>query len=245
VGGVSFVARHLLPTVLVGVAVMLTVGFFAFARPQYHPPNQGEQITVPPEHPATGWTWAEGTPGWKAGTMLGKHHDFNITGVQPVEIAAAQLAAAHSVLDADGVRVLDSIRVDKRGPVAILAAPTTAETPTHTCVAVMLRGDDPVNWRCPQDLAGTHVLGAVIAGRAPSGPAQPLFVMGVASGDVQRIVVVAESFRTEAYTRGTTWGQFSVSLPATKSAQLFVYGKHGLLKKLTLSVPPGGQRLFD
>jgi hypothetical protein len=242
---VSFVTRHALPAIMVGVAGLLLAGFFVFARPQYHPPNQGEQITVPPEHPATGWTWAEGTPGWKAGTMLGKHHDFNVTGVQPVEIAAAQLAAAHSVLDADGVRVLDSIRVDKRGPVAILAAPTTAEIPTHTCVAVMLRGDVPVDWRCPQDLADTHVLGALIAGRAPSGSARPLFVVGVASGDVQRIVVVAGSFRTEAYTRGTTWGQFMTSLPPAKSAQLLVYGDHGLLQKLTLSAPPGGQRLFD
>jgi hypothetical protein len=241
---VSIVTRHLLPTVVIGAAVVLMVGFFTFARPQYHPPNEGEQITVPPEHPATGWTWSEGTPGWKAGTMLGKHHDFNITGVQPVEIASAQLAAAHALLDADGVRVLDSIRVDKRGPVAILAAPTTAETPTHTCVAVMLRGDVPIAWRCAQDLAGTHVLGAVIAGRAPSGATVPLFVLGVASGDVKRIVVVGESFRTEAYTRGTTWGQFSVSLAATKSAELFVYGDHGLLQKLTLSAPPGGQRLF-
>jgi hypothetical protein len=242
---VSLVARHVLPTVVVGVAVVLMVGFFAFARPQYHPPNQGEQITVPPEHPATGWTWSEGTPGWKAGTMLGKHHDFNITGVQQVEVAAAQLAAAHALLDADGLRVLDSIRVDKRGPVAILAAPTTAETPTHTCVAVMLRGDAAVAWRCPQDLAGTHVLGAVIAGRTAAGSLPPLFVMGVASGDVQRIVVVAGSFRTEAYTRGTTWGQFMAGLPPVESAQLFVYGDHGLLQKLTLSVPPSGQRLFD
>ncbi|MFL5961348.1 MAG: hypothetical protein ACJ757_00445 [Gaiellaceae bacterium] len=241
----SFVTRHLLPTVLVGVAVLLLAGFFVFARPQHHPPNQGEQITAPPEHPATGWTWAEGTPGWKAGTMLGKHHDFNVSGVQPVEIAVAQLTAAHAMLDAEGLRVLDAIRVDTSGPVAILAAPALDVTPTETCVAVMLRGGAPVNWRCPRELAGTHVLGAMVAGRAPAGSLPSLFVMGVASGDVQRIVVVAASFRTEAYTRGTTWGQFMTSLPPAKSAQLLVYGDHGLLQKLTLSAPPSGQRLFD
>jgi hypothetical protein len=243
---VSFVARHLLPTIVIGVAVALMLGFFAFARPQYHPPpNQGEQITVPPEHPATGWTWAEGTPGFKAGTMLGKHHDFNIAGVQPVEIAAAQLSAAHSLLDAEGVRVLDSIRTDMRGPVAILAAPMVDATPAQTCVAVMLRGNAPVTWRCPQDLARTHVLGAVIAGRASPGSAPPLFVIGVAGGDVQRIVLVAGSFRSTAYTRGTTWGQFGASVPPTKSAKLLVYGDHGLLEKVTLSVPLDGQRIFD
>jgi hypothetical protein len=241
---VSFVTRHLLPTVLVGVAVLLLAGFFVFARPQYHPPNQGEQITAPPEHPATGWTWAEGTPGFKAGTMLGKHHDFNVSGVQPVEIAAAQLAAAHSMLDAEGVRVLDAIRVDTRGPIAILAAPALDVTPAETCLAVMLRSA-PVDWRCPHQLAGTHVLGAMVAGRAPAGSLPSLFVMGVASGDVKRIVVVAGPFRTEAYTRGTTWGQFMTSLPPAKSAQLLVYGDHGLLEKLTLSAPPSGQRLFD
>jgi hypothetical protein len=243
---VSFVARHLLPTVLIGVAVALMVGFFAFARPQYRPPNQGETIKVPPEHPATGWTWAEGTPGFKAGTMLGKHHDFNITGVQPVEVAAAQLAAAHSLLDAEGVRVLDSLRTDKRGPVALLAAPTVGESPTRTCLAVMLRGSAPVNWRCPQDLAGSHVLGAVIAARAPSGSAHSLFVMGVANGDVQRIVAVgAPNYRSTVYTRGTTWGQFEASAPPATSLELLVYGDHGLLQKLTLGDPPGGQQIFD
>jgi hypothetical protein len=242
---VSLVTRHLLPTVLIGIAVVLMIGFFAFARPQYHQPNQGETIKLPPEHPATGWTWAEGTPGFKAGTMLGKHHDFNITGVQPVEIAAAQLSAAHSVLDAEGVRVLDSIRTDRRGPVAILAAPTIGETPAHTCLAVLLRGSAPVTWRCPQDLAGSHVLGAVIAARAPSGSAHPLFVIGVAGGDVQRIVLVAASFRNTVYTRGTTWGQFEASAPATSRPKLLVYGDHGLLETLTLSVPIDGQRIFD
>jgi hypothetical protein len=243
---VSFAARHLLPIIVIGVAVVLMAGFFAFARPQYQPPNQGEQITVPPEHPATaGWTWAEGTPGFKAGTMLGKHHDFNITGVQPVEIAAAQLAAAHSILDAEGVRVLDSLRTDKTGPVALLAAPTVGGTPTQTCLAVMLRGDAPVTWRCPQDLLGTHVLGVVVAARFSSGSGHPLFVMGVARADVQRIVLVGGPPRSgPIYTRGTTWGQFEGSTSSTKSVTLLVYGDHGLLQKLTLGDPPGGQQVF-
>jgi hypothetical protein len=243
---VSIVTRHLLPTVVIGVAVVLLAGFFAFARPQYQPETH-DQIKVPPEHPATaGWTWAEGTPGFKAGTMLGKHHDFNITGVQPVEIAAAQLAAAHSLLDAEGVRVLESLRTDKRGPVAILAAPTVEVTPTQTCLAVMLRRSGPVTWRCPQDLLGTHVLGAVVAARFSSGSAHPLFVMGVASAEVERIVLIGgPAGSSPIYTRGTTWGQFEASAPPRKSVTLLVYGDHGLLQKLTLRDPPGGQRIFD
>ena len=99
----------------------------------------------------------------------------------------------------------------------------------------------------PQDLVGTHVLGAVIAaGNAPPGSPHSLFVVGVASGDVQRIVLVAaSSFRTTLYTRGTTWGQFETSAPPTRNVELLVYGDHGLLEKLTLGDPPGGQRIFD
>jgi hypothetical protein len=242
---VRLVARHLLPTVLIGVALALMIGFFAFARPQYRPETH-EQIKIPPEHPATGWTWSEGTPGFKAGTMLGKHHDFNVSGLQPVEIAAAQLAAAHSLLDADGVRVLESIRTDKRGPVAILAAPTLDETPAPTCLAVLLRRTAPVNWRCPQELAHSHVLGAVVAATPSSGATHPIFVVGVASGEVQRIVLVAAPFAdNEIYRRGTTWGQFEASASPTRPAQLLVYGDHGLLQKLTLSAPPGGERIFE
>jgi hypothetical protein len=244
---VSFVARHLLPTVLVGVAVVLLAGFFVFARPQYRPANQGEQINVPPEHPATaGWTWAEGTPGFKAGTMLGKHHDFNISRLQPVEIAAAQLAAAHSMLDADGVRVLESLRTDQTGPVAILAAPALDVTPTQTCLAVMLRGSAPVTWRCPHDLLGTHILGVVVAASFSSGAGHALFVLGVASADVARVVLVGGPQGSgPIYTRGTTWGQFESSTPPQKNVTLLVYGDHGLLQKLTLSDPPSGQRIFD
>jgi len=245
---VSFVARHLLPAVLVGVAAVLLAGFFVFARPQYRPANQGEQIKVPPEHPATaGWTWAEGTPGFKAGTMLGKHHDFNISGLQPVEIAAAQLAAAHAMLDADGVRVLESLRTDMgSGPVALLAAPTLGRTPIETCLAVMLRGDAPVKWRCPHDLVATHVLGVVVASSFSTGAGHALFVMGVASADVARVVLVGGPQGSgPIYTRGTTWGQFESSTAPRKSLTLLVYGDHALLQKLTLSDPPGGQRIFD
>ena len=231
---------------MVAVAVMLVGGFFVFARPQYDPETH-DNIKVPPEHPATaGWTWAEGTPGFKAGTMLGKHHEFNISGLQPVEIAAAQVSAAHSLLDADGVRVLEALRTDNSGPVAILAAPALDVTPTQTCLAVMLRGDQPVTWRCPQDLLGTHVLGVVVAASFSSGSGHPLFVMGVASADVQRVVLVGGPQGSgPIYTRGTTWGQFEASTEPRKSVTLLVYGDHGLLQKLTLGDPPSGQRIFN
>jgi hypothetical protein len=245
---VQVVSRHPLPVAIVAAAIVLGVGFFAFARPQYHPQSEGEQIRVPPEHPATsGWTWAEGTPGFQAGTMLGKHHDFNVSGMQPVEVEAAQLAAAHALLDASGVRVVDSVRTDTRGPIAILAAPQLDASPAQTCLAVLLRGNAPVDWRCPQDLAQTHVLVAATA-RAPfAGTARPLFLIGIARGDVQRVVLDSSLDRhRNLYTRGTTWGQFDVTTNEPPGGvRLLVYDKHGLAQTLRLDVPAGGQRVID
>jgi hypothetical protein len=131
------------------------------------------------------------------------------------------------------------------GPVAILAAPTIGRTPIETCLAVMLRGSAPVTWRCPHDLLDAHVLGAVVAARFSTGVGHPLFVLGVARADVARIVLVGGPAGSgPIYTRGTTWGQFEASTAPRKSVKLLIYGDHGLLQKLTLGDPPGGQRIF-
>jgi len=47
------------------------------------------------------------------------------------------------------------------------------------------------------------------------------------------------------YTRGTTWGQFDA--PVTDpggTARLEIDGRRGPVETLTLSVPPGQQRIF-
>jgi hypothetical protein len=255
---VSFVARHLLPTALIGAAALLMLGFFAFARPQYRPPNQGETIKVPPELPAAdargaaGWVWPEGVPGWEPGQMLGRHHDVNISGVQPIEVAAAQLAAARGGLDARGVRVLVSTRAGRSGALAILAAPSLYETPPRTCVAAMLQGDAPVQWRCPgspaspSDLDRTRVLVAATLYAWPHGK-RPLYLIGVARGDVQRIVLTVRGIPTqEIYTRGNSWGQFeaSVMVPKRDGGTLSVYDRHGLAETVSLQLDPGAQRVL-
>jgi hypothetical protein len=255
---VSFVARHLLPTIVIGVAVTLMGGFFAFARPQYHPPNQGEQITVPPELPAAdaagagGWVWPVGVPGWKPGQMLGRHHDFNVSGLQPIEVAAAQLAAARAGLDANGVRVLVSTRAGRSGVLAILAAPSLYETPPRTCVAALLQGDATVRWQCPgspvspSELDRTHVLVAATLYAWPHGQ-RPLYLIGVARGDVQRVVLTVPDLPAqEIYTRGNSWGQFqaSVIVPKRNGGSLRVYDKHGLVETVSLAMRPGSQRVL-
>ncbi|HEX4679143.1 MAG TPA: hypothetical protein VH210_08095 [Gaiellaceae bacterium] len=253
----SFVARHLLPTVLVGVAVMLTGGFFAFARPQYHPPNLGETIKVPPELPAAdatgaaGWVWPVGVPGFEPGQMLGRHHDFNISGVQPIEVAAAQLAAARAGLDANGVRVLVSSRAGRNGVLAILAAPALNEEPARTCVAALLQGDAGVRWRCPNwtrsslDLDHARVLVAAAVFASPNGM-HALYLVGVARGDVQRVSLqVPGNPSQEIYTRGNSWGQFeSAVTPKHDGGKLLVYDKHGLVETVPLRIKPGTQRVL-
>jgi hypothetical protein len=257
VGGVTFVARHLLPTVVIGVAVVLMVGFFAFARPQYHPPNQGEQIKVPPELPAAdaagaaGWVWPKGVPGWEPGQMLGRHHDFNISGVQPIEVAAAQLAAARAGLDANGVRVLVSSRAGKNGVLAILAAPVRDDSLARTCVAALLQGEAPVRWRCPNwtrsssDLDHARVLVAATVYAWPNGM-HPLYLVGVARGDVRRVVLELPGGPSqEIYTRGNSWGQFeSAVTPKHDGGKLLVYDKHGLVETISLRIKPGTQRVL-
>jgi hypothetical protein len=254
---VSFAARHLLPTVVIGVAVTLMVGFFAFARPQYNPANQGEEIKLPPELPAAdatgaaGWAWPVGVPGFEPGQMLGRHHDVNVSGVQPIELAAAQLAAARAMLDANGVRVLASSRSGRNGVLAILAAPVLNEEPARTCVAALLQGDAPVRWRCPNwtrsslDLDHARVLVAAAVYAWPNGM-HPLHLVGVARGDVQRVVLeLPGSPSREIYTRGSSWGQFeSAVTPKHDGGKLLVYDKHGLAETVPLRIKPGTQQVL-
>ena len=249
--------RYPISIAIVFFAVAATAGVFVFARPGYRP-HDGVSITLPAKQPANdasgaaGWVWPDGTPGWEAGyTVKG----FNVAGVQPVEIQAAQLAAARAILDADQVRVLDSLRPGKDGVLAILAAPTLYQTPVRTCLAAVMLGDAPVRWQCPgstrspNDLGRTPVFVAATVLRWPGKALArtPLFLVGVARGDVYRVVLrVPGPLGSETlYTRGTTWGQFDAAVTDPNgTAQLDVYGRRHLLETLTLNIGPGQQRIF-
>lgn len=255
-------ARHLIPVAVVAVALVATAAVFAFARPEYHPAGSGmTSYRLPAKPPAAdasgaaGWVWAGGTPGWVPGytVMDGK---YNVSGLQPVEVQAAQLAAARDILDASQVRVVSSIRGNRNGVLAILAAPTVETTPAITCLAPLLLGDAPVVWECPGmktangDLAKARVLvaAAMLTWQSPRAKGQhPLYLAGVARGDVYRIVLHTPGLPPALlYTRGSTWGQFSSATGLTNGgAYLAVYGKHGLVQKLHLDLEPGQQRVFQ
>jgi hypothetical protein len=180
--------RYPVSIAIVLVAVAAITGVFVFARPEYRP-RSGVSIKLPAKQPANdvsgaaGWVWADGTPGWEAGSTL---KGYNLSGVQPVEIQAAQLAAARDILDAAEVRVLDSVRPGKGGVLAILAAPTLYQTPVRTCLAAVLPGDAPVRWQCPGSTPSPNDLGRspvfVAATVLPAGAL--LYLAGVARGDV-------------------------------------------------------------
>jgi hypothetical protein len=206
----ALTARHPISLAIILAAVTAMVGVFVFARPQYHRDSGGKTIVLPTKRPArdahgaAGWDWQDGTPGWKAGERI---DGYLMAGVQPVELESAQLAAARAGLDADGVRVLTSIRGSSSGVLAILAAPTLYETPVKTCLAAVLQGAAPVRWRCPADAARSPVLVAATrftwtyrGDRAK----HPLYLAGVARGDVHRVVLRAAGLRETLYTRGST-----------------------------------------
>jgi hypothetical protein len=243
-------ARHPFTTAVIFVALAVTAGVFIFARPQYHRDN-GTTVTLPAKQPAAdapgaaGWVWPDGTPGWKAGERV---KNYLVSGVQSVELDAARLAAARAGLDADGVRVVASLRGSRKGVLAVLAAPTIGQTPVKTCLAALLEGDTPVLWRCPgathspHDLARSHVLVAAARytwtdrGQAPE---HPLYLVGLARGDVHRVVLVAPGLRQTLYTRGTTWGQFDSAVTVSGGARLRVYDRRGLVQTLPLDLAPG------
>ncbi len=262
VTSMALFARHLIPVAVVAVALVATAAVFTFARPEYHPAGSGmTSFKLPAKPPAAdasgaaGWVWPGGTPGWTPGyTVL--NGEFNVSGLQPVEVQAAQLAAARNILDASNVRVVSSIRANRSGVLAILAAPTVGTTPAKTCLAAMLQGDAPVVWQCPGarpargDLANARVLVAAAAftwhnpGRKPQ---HPLYLAGVARGDVYRVVLHAPgTMPMTVYTRGKTWGEFSSALPVPHGgAYLAIYGQHGLVQKLPVDVGPGPQRVIQ
>jgi hypothetical protein len=238
---VGLVLRHRLATALVAVAVCATAGFFVVARPQYRPPHQGTSIRIPEKRPAAdaagraGWVWPDGVPGWRPGETI---KGFNISWIQPVEAQPAQLSAAHSGLDAEKLRVVDAEHLYPGwGPLAIFAAPTAYSTPPTTCLAVALPSSDRVDWRC--DLAHTLFLAGAVRRHGA------FALVGVARGDVRRIVLRAGGRSTAVYDRGTTWGQFeaNIMLKPADVPELRIYGDRGLMRTLRLGLGPDEQRV--
>jgi hypothetical protein len=253
---VTRLVRYPISTAIVALSLTAVAGIFVFARPQYRP-HTGTTITLPEKQPAAdavgaaGWVWPEGLPGWEPGYTI---KDYNVSGLQPVEVQQAQLAAARQVLDASRVRVIASSRGSLNGVLAILAAPTMYQTPEKTCLAALLEGDAPVQWQCPgttpatTDLSHSRVLVAATSYETTAEDGRnPLYMVGVARGDVYRVVLDAPGLAPRTiYTRGTNWGQFDAALTVpTANAELKIFGRQGLLQTVPFMIRPGQQRVIQ
>jgi hypothetical protein len=121
----------------------------------------------------------------------------------------------------------------------------------------MVEGNAKVEWLCPgrsgagSDLANSPALIAATSLDSPVAPGtaknkHPLDLVGVARGDVRRVVLSAPGIEPERiYERGHTWGQFDASwVVIDRSASLRIYGQSGLLEVVRLAIGPGKTRVF-
>jgi hypothetical protein len=240
------ITSRVLVVVLALMVCLSAIGYMAFPSPQRR--QSGVSIKLPHRNPANdaagvaGWVWPDGVPGWTPGQTI---KGFPVSFMQPVEVQVAQLAAARVGIDSEAVRVITSMRGDRRGVLAILATHSMYSTPERTCLAALLREDAPVVWLCPSvhTLSHQHVL--IAAARLNwSGGKDPLYFAGVARGDVRRVVLVDGSDRQTLYTRGNSWGEFDSASATSPGARLLVYGHGRLLETVRLDVPVGQQRVL-
>ncbi|HZS23862.1 MAG TPA: hypothetical protein VFA30_02635 [Gaiellaceae bacterium] len=182
------------------------------------------------------WAWPGGLPGSAP----------DETTVQPVELQAAALAAARDVLDSTDVRVIAATRPGRRGALAVLAARTLDEKPQRTCLAGLLQGEAPVRWVCPgpHTLSHRYVFAAAARMNWP-GSRDPVYLAGVARGDVTRIVLLGgASPRLTVYTRSTTWGEFDLAEWVRPGGRLLVYVGPRLVETVPLDLRVGQQRVI-
>jgi hypothetical protein len=233
-----------IPVAALIMAVCLSVIGYAIFPSQPHRDSGLTSYKLPDRQPSNAaWVWPDGVPGWTPGQTI---KGFPLTTVQQVELQAAELAAARHGLDASDVHVVDAIRGDRQGVLAILATQTIGETPARTCLAGLLRSDAPVQWVCPSAHVLSHKHVFLAATRLPwPSLHEPVYLTGVARGDVARIVLVGGvSPRQTIYTRAKSWGEFESAQVTSPTARLLVFGGGRLLETVRLDVPVGQQRVL-
>ena len=232
------------PVAALVMAICLSVIGYAIFPSGPHRDSGLASYRLPDRQPSNAaWVWPDGVPGWLPGQTI---KGFPLTTVQAVELQAAELAAARHGLDASDVHVLDSMRADRHGVLAILATQTLGETPVGTCLAGLLRGTAPVQWVCPSAHVLSHKHVFLVATRLPwPSLHDPVYLTGVARGDVARIVLVGGvEPRQTIYTRSKTWGEFESAQLTSPTARLLIFGHGRLLETVRLDLPVGQQRVL-
>jgi len=232
------------PVAALVMAICLSVIGYAIFPSSPHRDSGLATYKLPDRQPSNAaWVWPDGVPGWKPGQTI---KGFPLTTVQAVELQAAELAAARHGLDAADVHVLDSMRADHHGVLAILATQTLGEIPVRTCLAGLLRGNASVQWVCPSTHVLSHKHVFIVAARLPwPSLHDPVYLTGVARGDVAHIVLVGGvEPRQTVYTRSKTWGEFESAQATAPTGRLLVYGHGRLLETVQLEIPVGQQRVL-
>jgi len=196
---------------------------------------------------ARGWTWASGAPGYRFG------HDessWNLAKVRSAELTGARLSAASSGIRDGDLRVLNASRVAHDDLMAIVAMSAHAN---RTCLG-FLAASVSLPFYCP-DSAGAQRLGTQVAfviTDARTVSHQP-YLIGIARGDVTKVVLRATSFNQPVYARAgnDSWGTFDTAFggrfaPAGSTAGpewLDFYSARGRIASLPLKVRPRREQL--
>jgi hypothetical protein len=273
--------RLLRPTPLLGlVCVALlgaAVGVFALAVPRSHGSRQDAvqldlTYAVPPVAAggAAGWRWPGGEPGFQFGRD--EKSGWNVSKLHPDELVRARAAAERAGVAPDSIRVLNVLRTGFDRLMLIVSGTDTAG---ETCVGVAVP-DTPARFYCPRS-AGSERLGAQ-AGFVIVDPqfwkmghrrmVYPLFLLGIARGDVTRVTVSQPGYTHTLYRHEAgAWGTFMSSyapaygptnastppayrtLAATAPKQawrgrLDFYGAKGLIGTLSLRLDRPVGRVF-
>ena len=249
-------AQHRLAVAIVAAAVAATAAVFVFARPEYHSASSGRALAFPeakaPEH---GWTWSGGTPGFR----FGQDRDaWNISLLQPAELASARRSAAAAGVAPATLGVLEALRTEPRVRPAVLLAGSDAAG--RTCIGVQLHSG-PASFSCPPEL--DRDVGFVVAEATPPyGPNRGMFLMGVSRADVTRVTIETPG-ATYVDARGpkpvvrpigpvavyerrplSWWGTFVDTTPQARRwhARLIFYGARGELASADVRFDKAGEK---
>jgi hypothetical protein len=245
--GMAFLARYPLSSSVVLAALAATASVFLFARPHYHPPNQGQEVKLDLSKypPATdGWTWEHGQPGFRFGD---DDNAWNVSQVKPAELSSARGAARRWGVAPGSVRLISAIRLGP-GDLSMIVAGTNAAD--RTCLGFVTPSKAP-SFYCGARL--DRVAAFILVNTRSSylsgeGTVHPTFFTGIARSDVTRVVVEQRPDywpSVAVYDRqtGSLWGTVEVSFSDWQPVTMSVFGKQGLIAAPEVRVTKAGDGL--
>jgi hypothetical protein len=219
--------RYPVSTTILLAALAATAAVFVFARPQYRDPFPGQEFDLSyAKAPASGWTWPDGTPGFRFGQ---DEEAWNDAKVDSDDLSGARSAAARAGVEPDSLRVLSATRT-RGGDLFVLLAGSGPSG--RTCLGAVAPRVPPV-FSCRLDRQVAFVLAAPRS--------RELYLLGVARADVERVTLTMPGLlHSTLYSRRAGlqwWGAFGgpLELPRPWHGKLAFYGKRGLLASVGLS----------